>query len=325
MFERPLDSDAKVGPCRSVVREREKPHTRIDQPSARWPVAPALRRIGASAAEVLLPIQQQRGNRYVQKVLPQVCPTPPTLVEQADKESAEAAEGLALDRAPESAGLIDMPMNDSGLLDGDLQSDVVPHLFVSLGKTGAAIIHWAGGGGGRGNESTGSITVIAPQIDSAGPAAAGGSGTAWVRAGTGTATVTRSYTGALVGANGPNYYITARAATRIDAHEQAHVNSSSALHNTHITPLEVRVAARTGQPNALSTGTTAAQASAALQTFLNWNASILAFTNADIAANTPMGTVDMADRASPTYVREYGPRAVAGVNYLHYIDTPPGP
>jgi len=148
---------------------------------------------------------------------------------------------------------------------------------------------------------------------------------AWIRPGTGTARVTRSYTGSLVGANGPTLYMTPAAVTRTDVHEELHVNSSRAIHDAHIISLERRIAQHLGQANALLAGTTKAEAETALSTFINWNATIDAFRNADTAANTPMGTVDTADLASPTFIRDYGPRAVGGVNYARYFDTPPGP
>ena len=72
-------------------------------------------------------------------------------------------------------------------------------------------------------------------------------------------------------------------------------------------------------------GTTRAEAETALSNFINWNATIDAFRNDDTAANTPMGTVDTTDLASPTFIQDYGPRAVGAVNYAHYFDTPPGP
>ncbi len=119
--------------------------------------------------------------------------------------------------------------------------------------------------------------------------------------------------------------MTARAVVRTDAHEVLHVQSSRGLHGTHIVPLEARIAQHHTEATALSSGATAADAQNALQTFINWNATIDAFRNADITANQPGGSVDTADVASPTFLRDYGPRRVNGVNYQHYFDTPPGP
>jgi hypothetical protein len=169
------------------------------------------------------------------------------------------------------------------------------------------------------------IDLVAPAYESRDPAAAGGQARAWIRAGTGTARVTRSYTGSLTGANGPTLYMTARAVARTDAHEVLHVNSSKSIHDSLIVPLEARIAQHTGEAKALSSGTTAAAARTALQAFINWDTTIATFRSNDTTANTPMGTVDTADLASPTFIRDYGPRQVNGVNYANYFDTPPGP
>ena len=119
--------------------------------------------------------------------------------------------------------------------------------------------------------------------------------------------------------------MTARAVARTDAHEVLHVQSSSALHNTHITPLEARIAQHHTEAAALATGASPAEAVIALIAFVNWNATVNAFRAADQAANIVGGTVDAADVASPTFPRDYGPRRVNGVNYANYFDTPPGP
>ena len=214
-----------------------------------------------------------------------------------------------------------------GEMDGELVSDTAPHVFVNGGKTGSAMDNTVGGRGGTGDQSVAAITLVAPVYEGADPAAgvAGAQAEAWIRTGTGKATVTRSYKGSLTGANGPTLYMTAAAVARTDAHEVLHVNSSKSIHDAQIVPLEARVGAHTGQPNARRAGATRADAIAALQTFINWNATISAFRTADTAANTPMGTVDTTDLASPTFIRDYGPRAVGGVNYANYFDVPPGP
>lgn len=249
---------------------------------------------------------------------------PPNAGEQ-ESSSAGTPDGTLVRYEPHMANLQPGERNPWNELDGHLTSDVTPHVFVNGGKTGSAMDNTVGGRGGSGDQPVADITVVAPQYESRPPADAGTQARAWIRPGTGTATVTRSYTGSLTGANGPTLYMTARAVARTDAHEVLHLQSSRAIHDRHIVPLEARVAARTGEPNASSSGTTAAEAQTALQNFINWNATITAFQNEDRAANTPMGTVDTADLASPTFIRDYGPRRVNGVNYAHYFDTPPGP
>lgn len=289
----------------------------------------------------VLQLQRTVGNQATQRVLaakvqhpatpmpPQRRPTLyPKVMQDEGQTKPGQMQGEAVEWcAAETATMEPADVNEWGEMDGTLTSDTQPHVFVNGGRTGRGIVQWvAGGDGGKGDQAVGDITLVAPVYDS--EAAVAGSAdhaTAWVQAGTGTATVTRSYRGVLVGANSNAYYFTARAAARADVHEQQHVASSRSLHNTHIAPLERRIAQRTGKAKALKQGATPVDAIAALQTFINWNATITAFTNADIAANTPMGTVDTADLASPTFIRNYGPRTVAGVNYANYMDTPPGP
>ena len=53
--------------------------------------------------------------------------------------------------------------NEFGFLDGEQRSNIPVHVFVNGGKTGSAIIHWAGGRGGRGGFA-GVITLIAPLL-----------------------------------------------------------------------------------------------------------------------------------------------------------------
>ncbi len=205
---------------------------------------------------------------------------------------------------------------------------VVPHIFVNGGKTGTAAVWWGGGGGGggQGNQPVGDVTQVQPRIKTSRSGILGlyGRPVAWVERGTGTATVTRSYVGVLVGANG-TYYITARAAAQIDRHEEDHVNSSRRHHDTYIAPLEERVAEHTGSANALEAGDTREAARAALENYIDWTASINSFVAADNADNYPMGAVDQADMADPNTKFDYGPREVDGVNYAHYVDIPPGP
>ncbi len=221
------------------------------------------------------------------------------------------------------------PKNEFGEMDGRLDSGVRACVFIDGGRTGAGAVHWGGGTGGLGGQSLGDITLVAPVYDSgvkAGTPAA--QGKAWIRPGTGTATVTRSFTGVLTGANGPNYYFTAAASARIDVHERLHIAATRAEHQAHIVPLEQRVAQHTGENNALLAGTTGPEAVTALQTFINWNAAIQAFRTGDTTQNTPgppLGPVDSADKNSGTYVQDYGARTVGGTAYAHYIDVPPGP
>jgi hypothetical protein len=261
--------------------------------------------------------------RVARSSLRLLAPAAPQPMHDGDK-SGVGTVGELVDSGAQTPRL-QQQFNEDGLLDGELSSDVFPEVFVNNGKTGAARAHFAGGTGGRGDQNAGEIAVVAPVIETAAPAAAGGMATAWVRARTGTATVTRSFTGVSAGANGPDWYVTTRAAARADRHERLHVASSRALHNTHISPLETRIARRTGAARALSSGATEADARTVLDAELQWNAAISAFQTADIAANRPGGTVDATDRARADFWGDYGPRTVRGVAYAHYADIPPGP
>jgi len=299
-----------------------------------------------SAAQVLAPrgvstallsLQRSAGNRLVRRLVSDAvssrraasssleppAPTAPQPMHDGDK-SGVGMVGELVDGGAQTPSL-QQQFNEDGLLDGELTSDVVPKVFVNGGKTGSAVAHFAGGTGGAGDQAVGSVTTVAPTIESADPPAAGGNATAWVRAGTGTSTVTRSFTGVSVGANGTDWYITTRAAARADRHERLHIASSLSHHTTHIKPLETRVAARTGAAKALSSGATKAAAATALAAELRWNPSITSFTTADTASNTPGGTVDTTDEARADFWADYGPRTVRGVAYAHYADIPPGP
>jgi len=234
---------------------------------------------------------------------------------------AAGGHAHAAEAAP---SLDDGPKNEFGEIEGDLQSGVPACLFVDGGRTGEGVVHWAGGDGGVGNQGVGDIALVAPVYEGADPSGTSAAAKAWIRAGTGTVTVTRSFRGVLLGANG-TYWFTARARARADVHERLHVAASRTLHDAHITPLERRIAQHTGEPNARSGGTTTAEAIAALQAFVDWNTAVKAFRTGDTAQNTPMGTVDAADLAAPDFIRDYGARIVGGVSYAHYMDQPPGP
>src|SRR5262245_52573332 len=300
-------------------------------------LAPAPR--GMPAA--ILGLQRAVGNRLVQRLFSGPAPSPaagglrllvapalPVLVNGDGKSDVSAVGDTLVERTTQAPHPQEQ-FNEAGLLDGELTSDVVPEVFVDGGKTGTAVVNWAGGGGGAGNQGVGTITLVAPVIESRDPPTAGGPAIAWVRPGTGTATVTRSYTGVLVGANGPNFFFTASAAARADRHERLHVASSLRNHDAHIKPLETRIARRTGPGSALTVPSTShfprITAVADLETELDWNASIARFQAADTADNTPGGTVDTTDMAAADFIRDLGPRVIGGVNFPHFIDTPPPP
>ena len=261
----------------------------------------------------LLHLQRTIGNQAVQRMLG---------VATAMEAPGKTGDDVMAHATPEMANAdpTPAPLNEDGLIDGEWSSAAVAHTFTNGGKTGTGQVNWIGGNGGT-TPNIGGITLVAPTIDTSAAPATGGTAQAWVRAGTGTAAVNRTYIGVTVGAHGV-YYITAAAAARIDVHEQGHVAQSRVAHDAHIQPLENRVKQHTTQAKALSQGATEAQAKTALDTFLNWNTSITNFRNADNAANLPGGTWDTTDSASANFYHDHGARVIGGVNYAHYIDAP---
>ncbi len=215
------------------------------------PVETVTARAPVGEASPILHLQRAIGNHAVGRMLQDrarggiACAAVPagtaTAMEDQGKAGSEAFEGEPMKIPPEGPDQTPAPLNQDGLIDGEWSSEVAAHAFVNGGKAGTAIINWAGGAGGT-TPGVGVVTTVAPVIETSAPPAAGGTAQAWVRDGTGTATVSRSYTGSLVGANGPNYWVTARAAARIDRHEENHIAHSRTHHNTFITPLEARVA-----------------------------------------------------------------------------------
>jgi hypothetical protein len=276
-------------------------------------------------ANGLLHLQRAVGNAAVTRLL--IGARPQAIQRQFEEEASqrEPAEGQLVEIASEQANPQPESENEFGEIDGAVISDVPPQAFVSRGRTGRATVYWAGGTGGRGNQGVGSIQqLVAPVYDSSPTARPGGLARAWVRPGTGKAKVIRSYIGVPAGNNSP-YYITTRAMHRIDRHEVKHIRSSKGIHDSHIKPLERRMASRRGRRNALRSGATEADAIAALQTLVNWNPGVTGFATDDSTANTPGGTTDTTDQATPDFIADYGARTVRGRNYAHYVDIPPGP
>jgi len=62
-----------------------------------------------------------------------------------------------------------------------------------------------------------------------------------------------------------------------------------------------------------------------LKAAIKWPESLKAFQDADRADNTPMGTVDTADKNSGSYPVDAGPGTVAGKAYQHRVRTPAEP
>jgi hypothetical protein len=198
---------------------------------------------------------------------------------------------------------------------GVSNEDDRPRAFTASGRTGTVV--WAGGGGAgpHGNEAAGSIqTEVAPDYQSRSNGMRVNSD-AWVRAGTGSVDVVRSFVGANAGDQGNGWYLTTGAANRFDQHEQLHVASSQGHYNTNVVPLLARVAnsAVTGKAIAF----TRLGAISDLKAQIKWADSLKAFQRADRADNKPMGSVDTNDLASGTYPIDAGPGTVGGKAYQH--------
>ncbi len=291
----------------------------------------------AMRAGLVSRLQRVVGNAAIQRALAgasAAAAIPPAAMLDEGKTGTEPLgqpQPQPLPLQAEGGGATPLGRSPWGDIDGGLVSDNKPKAFVDGGKTGAAVVHWAGGGGGRGNEGVGTIQqLVAPVYEGRDgqPANAQGQGAkpakAWIKPGTGKIKVKRSYKGVVVGANG-SYYITRRAMRRIDVHEEKHVSSTKSIYRTHLKPLERRVSRRRGRRSGLSAGNTRDEAIAQLRAEIDWNDAIMDFENQDTTENIPMGTVDTTELAQADFYFDYGPRTVKGANYDHYVDTPPGP
>jgi hypothetical protein len=315
-----------------VFRRLQREQEPVPGPE-RPPEAEPERRASAAPGSMLA-LQQTVGNAVAARMMADLRADAPSLMfPKADVESVEvglfAGEPVSAEGHGEAPPLQEPPTNEFGEYDGVLESDHKACVFVDGGRVGEAAVYFTGGGGngGRGLQGLGDIALVAPVYEGADPASAGDQATAWIKPGTGTATVTRSFRGVLAGANG-TWYFTAAARTRVDTHERLHIAASRAVHDLHIVPLERRIAAHTGQPNARASGATRADAIAALQRYIDWNTAVADFRTEDTRQNTPgppLGPVDAADLARPDFIVDYGARAVGTANFAHYVDVPPGP
>lgn len=306
------------------VATPERPREPAPAPAGRWSTMLAMQHAVGNAVTSRFVADLQRSGAVPSAMLPEIEAGSVTMGEFVGQPVPATGEGHG-----EAPALPEPAKSEFDEYDGEVQSEHKACAFVDGGRVGEAAIYWAGGGGngGRGLQGLGDITLVAPVYDGADPAAAGGQATAWIQAGTGTLTVTRSFRGVIAGAGG-TWWFTAAARTRIDTHERLHVAATKVAHDTHIVPLEQRIAAHTGQAKARAGGSTKADAITALQTFIDWNQSVQKFRTEDTTKNTPgppLGPVDAADKASGTYVTNYGPRAEGGVNFVNYADVPPGP
>jgi hypothetical protein len=214
--------------------------------------------------------------------------------------------------------------NELGEMDGSIDTGVAPHTFLNKGQVASGKWHHAGGSGGKGNEGVGSADLVAPIYDSAPPKKAGGDATAKVRKGTGKVKVKRSYNSVVPGDNGTavwagsgggGVFIMWSAVARMAQHEAGHIKETKGFHDSNIKPLETRIK---GTKKAASE----ADAVAALQTHVDWNASVTSFATADTAMNTPGGTFDTTDQAKANFYHDKGPKTIKKKAYAHLIEAP---
>jgi hypothetical protein len=236
--------------------------------------------------------------------------------EDADKVDEDAVGYLRGPAEKAETGTVRFDhKNAFGEIDGEISSDVRPHAFTDRGRTAENTWIHCGGTGGAGNENTGDATIVAP-IYKTKPAPPGGQAKAWIKKGTGTVKVKRSYTGVTHGAHGATttppagtVWMSPRARDRVDKHEREHVKKSEELHTLYIKPLEDRVSKYRGFIKAKKKGTDEPAAQAALQTEIDWNNSVNNFANNDTAQNTPMGPVDQADMQKADFYHDYNTTA----------------
>lgn len=278
------------------------------------------RMAGNRAVAALLRPRAPAGGITVQRVFVDEGQTGEATVEPAAGETAQPELGESAAAAEPTAESV----NEFGEMDGAIDTGVVPHTFLNKGQVAVGKWHHCGGSGGKGNEGVGSATLVAPIYDSAPPKKAGAQATAKVRKGTGKVTVTRSYNGvtpgdngnaAWAGSTGGPVFIMWSAVARMAKHEAGHIKETKKFHDADIKPLEKRV-------RETKTGATEADATAALQAHVNWNASVTSFATADTTMNTPGGTFDTTDQAKADFYHDKGPKKIKKKQYDHLIEAP---
>ena len=256
---------------------------------------------------------------------------------QADQD-AKAAEGEDItgtdERVPMEGGpppsavvgrFIDggrratVPFETATSSDPDPAEALVPHAYVGGGRTGGAA--WAGGGPGKGpkgNQGTGSLqTESEPKYDTRGNGLRTNADV-WVRAGTGIVDVKRDYITSDAGDQGNGWWISAKAAASLEAHEQRHVASAKEVYENKIQPVLDRVA----DSAKLGKGITywSKDAVPLLQQKIGWKYALDQFKEADQQSNANQGIVDLNDYGSSHYPRNMkGPRKIAGKDYDNYL------
>jgi hypothetical protein len=274
---------------------------------ARWSIPN-----GRVSASQVLQLQRQVGNQAVGHLFN----AGEMVQRQFEDEDKIGEDGLEMVVPEESVGGAPKPerINEFGEIDGGIASDVQPHAVTDLGRTGESSWHHASGSGGKGNQSTGDAQLVAPVYKTK-PAKPGGQAKAWIKRGTATVKVKRSYIGVTHGDQGAykhspgNLWMSPRARDRVDKHEEKHVKKTKEIHEKHIKPLEDRINKYQGLIKAKKAGATAAAAETALKTEIDWTKAVTDFATEDTAENQPMGPVDTDDMAKGDFYALYNTSA----------------
>ena len=240
----------------------------------------------------------------------------PVVQREFEDEEKIAEDAVGVMRGPAPQPVESTPTaerrNEFGEMDGEISSSVQPHAFTDKGRTGESTWHHTGGGGGKGNFNTGHATLLAPVYKSKAPAKPGGRAKAWVESGTGTVKVKRSYVGVTHGKQGAytadppgTVWMSPRARTRVDVHEQNHTDKTEKFHDKYIKPLEWRIWKFSGFLHANKHGADEPAAIAALQAKIDWDNSVQQFADADTAENRPMGPLDLKDMNKSDFYKDY--------------------
>ena len=228
-------------------------------------------------------------------------------------EGGDLAYGPPPQASAESrgAGFIDggrrgsIPFTDAIASELEGEPDDEPHAFTAGGNTGG--IAWAGGTygkGPKGNQPSGYVNpVVAPWVTGEW----GGlmsKASAWVIPGTGIAEVERSFLTSAAGDQGTGWWVSPKAAARLEQHEQLHVAKSRELYETDIQPVldEVAKSAKTGKSYSYFLSDVKKHV---LDKIKFWPG-IESFVAWDKSENGKMGTVDKSDLSSRTYPRQRG-------------------
>jgi len=203
-----------------------------------------------------------------------------------------------------------------------LRADGYPRVFVDGGRTGTVAYNFDRSQGPHGVELSGTFQAIVVPVYDSRSLGTWNDSEAWVRAGTGSVTVRRSYVGMTSGNQGNGNFVTARAVARAHQHEAAHIRNSQGHYNTYLRSLLTRIRSYTPAPTGgggVVTRFFQGAARGELERIIEWTSAVWRFRSADIADNRVGGTLDRSYLASTTRLFDAGPGTVGGTAYQHRI------